>query len=125
MNEWALSTKPTDVDRVKLVTTRGGNLFGLNSHTGLGDVVDLGHTGPSVAREVSNGTVFVAVVVVMNADVSCEAKLGIGRVSLDVDERTLGPDDITGVARDGVVHDGGRRTEDVNGWTREIATVHL
>ena len=83
------------------------------------------NASPGIAGEVSHGAVLVAVVVVVVADIAGESKLGIGRIALDVDEGALGTNDVAGVARDGVVEDGGRGTEDVNGWAGEITTVHL
>ena len=70
----------------------------LDGDSGFGHVVDLGNTGPGVTGEVSNGSVFVAVVVIVVADVAGKPALGVRRVALDVDEGTFGTDDVASVA---------------------------
>ena len=61
----------------------------------------------------------------MNAHVSGESTLRVSDVSLHVDQRALGANNVAGVARDGVVQDGSRGAEHVDGRACEVAAVHL
>ena len=98
LDKRTLCAQPADADGVEFAIAGGRDLLRLDGNSGFGDVVDLGNTGPGVSGEVSNGPVFVAVVVIVVADVAGKPALGVRRVALDVDEGTFGTDDIASVA---------------------------